>query len=55
MLPAWASRIFKGCQWNNSALMMPWQVKLELLGLPWKFGTNRPVLNFFFQTQVGVG
>jgi hypothetical protein len=43
-LPAWASRKFKG--WNHSA-PMPWRVELELLGLPRRFGTNRPVLDYF--------
>jgi hypothetical protein len=51
MLSAWASRKFQA--WNHSALM-PWQVELELLGLPRRFGTNLPVLDYFL-TKVGVG
>jgi hypothetical protein len=52
MLPAWDSRKFKG--WNHCALM-PWRVELVLLGLPQRFGTNCPVLDYFCKQKVGVG
>jgi hypothetical protein len=45
MLPSWASKKFKG--WNHCSLMP----ELELLGLPWRFGTNCPVHEFFFCKQ----